>query len=79
MGRLMGVLVVALLTSACSNPWADQRPSEAEMIRANWLDRSSVALAPRACYRTLARVDCYSSVQPAEAERRVGWFDAPVE
>ena len=79
MRRVTGAILVTLLVSACSNPWADKRPSEAEMIQADWLERSSVALAPRACYRTLARVDCYSTPQAGEAERRVGWFDAPVE
>ena len=79
MGRVTGAALIAFLVSACSNPWADQRPSEAEMIRADWLERSSVALVPRACYRTLARVDCYSTLQAGEAGRRVGWFDAPVE
>lgn len=79
MGRVTGAVLIALVVGACSNPLADKRPSEAEMNRANWLDSSSVALAPRACYRTLARVDCYSRTQAGEAARRVGWFDAPVE
>ena len=79
MGKWTGAILIAFLASACSNPWADQRPSEAEMIQADWLERSSVALAPRACYRTLARVDCYATPQLGEAGRRVGWFDAPIE
>lgn len=80
MGRWTGVLLIALLASACSNPWADQRPSQAEMNAANWLPaQASLALAPRACYRTLARVDCYSTPIPEEAGRRVGWFDAPID
>ncbi len=29
----------------------------------------------RACYRTLARVDCHSAPLPGEAARRVGFFD----
>ena len=79
MGRMTGALLIALVASACSNPWADLRPSEAEMNRANWLEGSSVALAPRACYRTLARVDCFAQPQAGEAARRVGWFDAPID
>jgi hypothetical protein len=29
----------------------------------------------RACYRTLARVDCHAQPLPGEASRRVGFFD----
>ncbi len=31
--------------------------------------------AERACYRTLARVDCHQSPLPGESGRRVGYFD----
>ena len=79
MGKVTCLALVALAMSACSNPWADLRPTEAEMNRANWLEPASVALAPRYCYRTLARVDCFDEPQPAAAEREVGFFDAPIE
>ena len=79
MGKAACILLVALVASACSNPWADERPSQAEMIRTGWNQPTPLALAPRHCYRTLARVDCYSVPQPDEAGRRVGYFDAPIE
>lgn len=34
--------------------------------------------AERPCYRTLAEVDCHSHPLPGEANRRVGFYDAPV-
>lgn len=34
--------------------------------------------AERACYRTLAEVDCHAVALPGEESRRVGFYDAPV-
>lgn len=34
--------------------------------------------AERPCYRTLAAVDCHAVALPGEANRRVGFYDAPI-
>ncbi len=39
---------------------------------------AQAALAERACYRTLAVVDCHAQALPGARSRRVGFFDAPV-
>ena len=77
-GKLLGMAMIVMMTSACSNPWAEDRPSQAEMSRANWLDGQPQVLGPRYCYRTLARVDCYETPLPGAVGRRVGSFDAPL-
>lgn len=39
---------------------------------------STAKLAERHCYRTLAEVDCHADPLPGEANRKVGFFDAPL-
>lgn len=78
MGKVMGLALIVMMTGACTNPWAEDRPSQAEMSRALWLDAGSQELDPRYCYRTLARVDCYETPLPGAAGRRVGSFNAPL-
>lgn len=79
MGKVSAVAVFALVLAACANPWADEKLTEAERVRAGWYEPSSRALAPRFCYRTLARVDCFAEPQPALEGRRVGSFHALAE
>lgn len=78
MGKLGGLALIVMLIGACTNPWAEDRPSQAEMTRAIWLDAQPQELVQRYCYRTLARVDCHETPLPGEAGRRVGSFDAPL-
>ncbi|MCG8359325.1 MAG: hypothetical protein MI920_27485 [Kiloniellales bacterium] len=79
MRKVAIVAVFACLTGACANPWAEDRPTELERWEAGWYPPSEIALTPRYCYRTLARVDCFLQPQPDAAGRRVGGFNAPLE
>lgn len=74
MGKVSSFALFALILAACENPWADEKLTEAERVRAGWYEPSSRALAPRFCYRTLARVECFGEPQPELAERQVGSF-----
>ncbi len=75
MARMLCAGALAALLAGCANPFAEFRPSEAEVVRAGWFEPAErPALAARYCYRTLARVDCHESLLPAEANRRVGAF-----
>jgi hypothetical protein len=76
MGKVFCVLAIAVTTGACSNPWTDHRPSEAERLRSDWYQTTATPLEARYCYRTLARVDCFSEPQVGAGERRVGSFHA---
>ena len=78
MGKVAAVVFVAMLAGGC-NPWEEYRLTEAERVRAGWYQPSALALTPRYCYRTLARVDCFDEPQPGIAGRRVGDFNALVE
>ena len=79
MGKLVYASLVLLLVGACNppfgNPMAGFRPTEAERVRAGWYHNSTLALTPRYCYRTLARVDCFDRPRRGEAERQVGGFN----
>jgi len=76
---LVAALICAPLLGACSNPFKSFAPTEAEVVREGWFKPSpQAALAPRYCYETLARVDCFAAPLPGARDRRVGWFDAPV-
>lgn len=64
-----------LLVAACTNPWAEDRLSEAERVRDGWYELSpKPALEARYCYRTLARVDCFDRPLDDEMNRQVGSF-----
>jgi hypothetical protein len=39
---------------------------------------ATLVYAERACYRTLAEVDCHAAPLPGEESRRVGFYDAPI-
>ena len=79
---------LCLAVSACAyvpwdkvtaNPWAAYAPDEAQVVQAGWYPRGPrPQMAPRYCYRTLAKPDCYAEPQADEAARQIGWFDAPV-
>ena len=80
---LVAVLLCVLFVGACSHPFSNPfkkfAPDEAEVIRQGWYEPTpQAALAPRYCYETLARVDCFAAPQAGAEKRRVGWFDAPV-
>ena len=75
---LVAAVICALLLGAC-NPFKELAPNEAELIRQGWYEPvPQAALAPRYCYETLARVDCFAAPQAGARDRRVGWFDGPV-
>ena len=69
------VSMAAILLAACSNPWAEYRPTDAERIKANWQEAWSPPVPPVYCYRTLARVDCFSRPQVNQQPRLVGAYD----
>ena len=76
---LVAAAICALFLGACSNPFKSFAPSEAEVVQQGWYEPSPrPRLAPRYCYETLARVDCFAAPQAGAEDRRVGWFDAPV-
>lgn len=79
MGKAVVLALIVMMTGACANPWAEDRPSQAEMTRANWLAGDPQELRQRYCYRTLARVDCHEAPLPGAERRRVGSFDAPLD
>lgn len=78
MAKVFSMLALAVVVGACSNPWAKYRPSEAQRLRNDWYQTIAVPLEPRYCYRTLARVDCFTEPQVGESRRRVGSFHAPL-
>ena len=77
---LVAALFLPLALAACANPFAGYAPGEAEIVQAGWYEPAPrPVLAARACYRTLARVDCHAAPLPGEESRRVGWYDGPLE
>ena len=74
MVKLSLAAAALLLVAACTNPWAEDRLSEAERVRDGWYEPSSPALEARYCYRTLARVDCFDQPLVSEKDRQVGSF-----
>ena len=81
MPRRMAVL--AVVTAAVSiggcNPFSPFAPTETELLTADYVPRNSFPPGPPVyCYRTLAEVDCYRSLQPEDASRLVAG-DPPVE
>ncbi len=74
MGRISAAMLAAVLLGAC----AAGGPSQG--LAPGWARPATpeLTLAARHCYRTLARVGCHAQPLPAEASRRVGFFDAPV-
>ncbi|MGF1610955.1 MAG: hypothetical protein ACFCUQ_16245 [Kiloniellales bacterium] len=79
MAKVFCMLVLAAVVGACSNPWAKYRPSEAERLRTDWYQTIPVPLEARYCYRTLARVDCFTEPQVSQSGRQVGSFHAPLQ
>jgi len=74
----MAVLAAALMLGAC-NPSSGFAPTETELLTADFVPRDSFPAGPPVyCYRTLAEVDCYRTLQPEEANRLVAG-DPPVE
>ncbi len=79
MGKMPGLAVLALVLTACSNPWEEDRLTEAERLRYGWYQPAEPGLAKRYCYRTLARVACYATPQPGQEGRQVGQFNDVVQ
>lgn len=72
MVRVLGAVGVAMLLGACASlEPGDPFPGWSAPY-------STAAPAARYCYRTLAEVDCHAQPLPGEANRQVGYFDAPV-
>ncbi len=80
MTRFVLALATALLIAGCSNPWADDRPTRADIFSAGWVndDLPVTAQTERAdraiyCYRTLASEDCYAQPIAGAATRLRGY------
>lgn len=81
MTRFALALAALLLMPGCSNPWADDRPTRAEIFSAGWVNDNLPLSAQTAlpessiyCYRTLARADCHAKPIPGAAARLRGYF-----
>ena len=78
MPRRVAALAAAMMLSAC-NPFSGFAPTETELLTADFVPRDSFPPGPPVyCYRTLAEVDCYRALQPADASRLVAG-DPPLE
>ena len=85
MTRFALALAVTLLMAGCGNPWADDRPTRAEIFAAGWvnddLPRSAQTAAPDSpvyCYRTIADEDCHAEPDPGGATRLKGFVGPAV-
>ncbi len=81
MTRIALVLAATLLLAGCSNPWADERPTRAEIFAAGWVNddlplspQTAVPASPIYCYRTIADEDCHAEPVPGEAARITGYI-----
>ena len=85
MTRFALVLAVMLLLAGCGNPWADDRPTRAEIFAAGWVNddlplsaRTAVPERPVYCYRTIADEDCHAEPVPGGAARLRGFIGPAV-
>jgi hypothetical protein len=68
------ILAAALAVAACSNPYAEDQPTRAEIISGGWV--GPTARPPSAviyCYRTLATPDCRKTPEPGQEDRLVSY------
>ncbi len=68
-------LVLILSVAGCAEYQRSLAPSDAELIENAYVPRAyRPPLAPRYCYRTLAKADCYHESQPEDASRHLGSY-----
>lgn len=71
MKRVLALLPLVLLVSACEFPRKGEMPTNF----AYRYDRA--AIPPVYCYATLGQADCYSAPLPGQAHRLIGYVGAP--
>lgn len=71
------LLGVALLVSACANPWSEYAQDFDEFLSAGWLDDPDpLPVTPIYCYGTIGAPDCYMTPQEGQGNRLQG-FEGP--
>ena len=72
-GSLAAVVAVTMLV-ACSNPWADDKPTANQIYASGWVGPPSPPSPPKVyCYRTLADAECHAAPLPDGGTRLVGY------
>ena len=73
-------LALIISVAGCAEYQRSLAPSDQELIENAYVPQAyRPPLAPRYCYRTLAKADCYEERQPEDAYRRQGSYHRSVD